>query len=183
MEMERYERETNLSIYWFNRANDLRGAAGAVWFAIENDGKAINDFLGMESGYSFSIACPSSFLMLCGLSLELIFKAILIEIGEKPPKTHNLRQLASQASVVMDNGDLELIEILADHVLWAGKYPIPTGGRTEWDQHVERMVSTLMSPIPGFSIKIIRPNHRLDWGGFERIWNIIYLHYRELRSR
>jgi hypothetical protein len=178
--MERYERETNLSIYWFNRANDLRGAAGAVWFAIENSTDQIRDFLGMDSGYSFSIACPSVYLMLCGLSLELLYKALIVELGKKPPETHNLRQLSSLANVTLSTEDLELIDILTDHIQWAGKYPVPKGDRTKWNQHVERMSSALTTRIPGSSINIRRTNHRLNWNDFARIWNIGDSLYRRL---
>jgi hypothetical protein len=59
--MERYEREKSLSIYWINRANDLRGAAGAVWFAIQNESKSdqIHNLLGME----LAIDSPSLVLL------------------------------------------------------------------------------------------------------------------------
>ena len=29
--MSEYERRKSLSIYWYNKASDLRGAAGLVW--------------------------------------------------------------------------------------------------------------------------------------------------------
>ena len=105
--MERYERESKLSIYWFNRANDLRGAAGAVWFAIEAEPDGIRDFLEMEAGYSFAIATPPVFRMLCGLSLELLYKATILKAGERPPESHQLRLLASEAKVVLDANDHE----------------------------------------------------------------------------
>lgn len=171
--MKRYEREESLSIYWFNRANDLRGAAGAVWFAIQSGNKSqIHNLLGMEANYSFSIACPSIFRMLCGLSLELLYKALILEIGKKPRKTHDLRELSLLAQLTMSADDLELIDLLTDHVKWAGKYPVPIGGETEWDQHVERMNAALTDPVPNVSIAIVRRNKRLDWNDYSRIWNI-----------
>jgi len=181
--MERYEREENLSIYWFNRANDLRGAAGAVWFAIETETDQINNSLGMEPNYSFAIACPSVFLMLCGLSLELLYKALIVEVGEKPPEIHDLRKLSAPAKVSMQTGDLDLLDILTDHIQWAGKYPIPIGGRKKWEQHGERMIAALYDPVPGMSIRILRSNKRLNWTDFGRIWSIGHSRYWELYNQ
>lgn len=171
--MRRYEREENLSIYWANRANDLRGAAGAVWFAMQNENSSyqVHALLGMEQGYRFSVACPSVFLMLGGLSFELLYKALIVEVGKKPPSIHDLRKLSSLAHLAMTADDLELLDILTDHILWAGKYPVPKAGETEWDRLVERMNSALTSPVPDVSIRILRRNERLSWDDFMRIWN------------
>jgi hypothetical protein len=179
--MERYEREESLSIYWFNRANDLRGAAGAVWFAMQNEGDQIHDLLGLEGGYCFSVACPSVFRMLCGLALELLYKALILEVSKKnPPTHHKLKKLSSLAQLTLDADDLELIDLLTDHVVWAGKYPVPKGGETEWDQHVARMNTALTEPVPNMSIRLIRRNERLDWRDYTRIWNIGSSRYWEL---
>jgi hypothetical protein len=178
--MERYEREKKLSIYWFNHANDLRGAAGAVWFAIENESHQVHNFLEMESGYSFSVACPPVFLMLCGLSLELLFKALIVEIGGQPPVTHDLRKLSLEAQITINADDLELIDLLTDHIKWAGKYPVPKGERAEWDKHAGRMFAALTEPVPDLSIAAFRRNDRLDWKDYSRIWNDCSSRYWEL---
>jgi HEPN domain-containing protein len=180
--MERYEREKSLSIYWANRANDLRGAAGAVWFAIENESKSdqIHKQLGFESGYSFSVACPAVFMMLCGLSLELLYKALIIEISNQPPAVHDLRRLSVLAQITMSADDLDLIDILTAHIKWAGKYPVPRGDKAEWDEHVERMDAALTDPVPDMCIRIVRRNERLYWDDYSRIWNVGATRYWEL---
>jgi hypothetical protein len=183
--MNRFEREQNLSIYWANRASDLRGAAGAVWFAMENENSSdqVRTMLGMEEHYRFSVACPFVFLMMCGLSLELLYKALIVEDGKKPPAIHDLRELSSRAHLELKIEDLELIDLLTDHILWAGKYPVPKGGKQEWDQHVEQMNAALTSPVPDLSIPIFRRNERLSWGDYTRIWNISNERYWELHRQ
>lgn len=179
--MNRFEREQNLSIYWANRASDLRGAAGAVWFAIENESSSdqVRSMLGMEQHYRFSAACPLVFFMLCGLSLELLYKALIVEDGKKPPAIHDLRELSTRAHINFTVEDLRLIDLLTDHILWAGKYPVPKGGEPEWDRHVEQMNSALTSPVCGISIPVVRRNECLSWDDYTRIWNISSVRYWE----
>jgi hypothetical protein len=182
--MERYEREKALSRYWANRADDLRGAAGAVWFAIQDGSKSyqIHRMIGMDTSFSFAAACPSVFRMLCGLSLELLYKALIIEIGKDPPATHDLRKLSEHAQIAMSADDLALIDILTDHIKWAGKYPVPKGGRGEWDKLSDRMHAALTEPVPNLSIGAFRYNQRLDWVDYSRIWSIGNSRYFELHK-
>jgi hypothetical protein len=181
--LSRYEREEKLSIYRFNRASDLRGAAGAVWFAMEQKDTRIQDALDMESGYSFSIACPSVFLMLCGLSLELLYKALIVERGGAVETVHKLRKLSLAAGLTMSEGDLALLDILTHYVVWAGKYPIPRSGEEEYKQLGEQIEASLYEPIPDLSIKIYRSNNRLDWADYSRIWEIGSSSYREMEQK
>jgi hypothetical protein len=73
-----------------------------------------------------------------------------------------------------------LIDLLTDHIKWAGKYPVPTGDKPEWDQHVERMDAALTEPRPGMSIPLVRRNERLDWDDYSRLWQIGNSRYWEL---
>jgi hypothetical protein len=118
--------------------------------------------------------------MLCGLSLELLYKALILEIDKQPPPVHDLRKLSALAQITMSADDFELIDLLTDHIKWAGKYPVPRGDKTEWDQHVERMDAALTDPVPGMSIPMVRRNERLDWGDYSRIWHIGDSRYWEL---
>jgi hypothetical protein len=124
------------------------------------------------TSYSFAVACPQVFFMLCGLSLELMFKASILEIGKTPPTIHNLRKLSSLAQLTMSADDLELIDLLSNHISWAGKYPIPKGGKKEWKEHTNRMHAALFDRVPNTSIAIMRQNERLNWGDYSRIWEI-----------
>ena len=185
--MERYEEEKRLSICWFNRANDLRGAAGAVWFAMENESNSdqVRSLLGMESHYRFSAACPFVFWMLCGLSLELLYKALIIENKQEPEETHNLQELSRSAKIKMSTDDFELLGFLTEHINWAGKYPVPKEGKNKkgkatYDKHTKRMLDALTSLVPGMSIPARQRNERLDCGDYLRLWTQGRLPYWEL---
>jgi hypothetical protein len=121
--------------------------------------------------------------MLCGLSLELLFKALIIEDNHKPPTVHKLRDLSSKAHLTMSTEDLELLDLLTAHIYWAGKYPIPLGGEPEWDRHVEQMNSALTSRVPNISIPLFQRNERLSWDDYTRVWKIGHTRYWDLYRR
>ena len=143
----------------------------------------IHQELGLESGYSFAVACPAVFMMLCGLSLELLYKALIIEIGNRPPEIHDLRRLSAVAQITMSVDDFELLDILTAHITWAGKYPVPRGDRQKWDKHVERMYAALTDPVPGMIIGVVRRNDRLYWEDYSRIWDVAATRYWELHHK
>ncbi|VBS37530.1 Uncharacterised protein [Burkholderia pseudomallei] len=77
--------------HWFNRGADLHASAGALWYAMENDVRQeIAQGLGFSSGYSMGVACYPVYHMMCGLALEVIMKAVLVQRGLPFPKTHSL---------------------------------------------------------------------------------------------
>jgi len=143
-----------------------------VWFAMKTDGEQIRSMLEMEDQYDFAIATPFVFFLLCGLSLELLYKALVIELGIEPPALHNLRKLAQLGSLTLDDADLELMDLLSIHVVWAGKYPVPRRGEVEYDEAVRLTNKALMDRVPGMSIPIMRRNERLKWPDYPRIWRI-----------
>lgn len=80
-----YERQKSQAVYWYNKASDLRGSAGAIWASMcEPEFAAVPERLGLGRSFSFTVACGSVYRMLCGMALELLLKAIIIEKGGKP---------------------------------------------------------------------------------------------------
>jgi hypothetical protein len=49
--------------------------------------------LGLPPGFSMQVACMPVYYMLCGLSLEVVMKAVLVQRGvpEKKYATHDLQ--------------------------------------------------------------------------------------------
>jgi hypothetical protein len=95
-----FDRRKNTPQYWYNKASDLRASAGAVWHCGKAYDKAeIAEGLGFGTGFDMGIATHAVFPMLCGLSLELLFKAICIKGGMVPGTSHNLLALAGSAGV------------------------------------------------------------------------------------
>ena len=85
--------------HWFNKAADLHAAAGATWLAMQDNRKlqAAAD-LGMHSSFDMGIACRPVYHMLCGLALEVIFKALMSSRRMKIDETHDLNELARRTS-------------------------------------------------------------------------------------
>ena len=124
IQMSQYERRKSLSIYWYNKASDLRGAAGLVWAGMERDESAETaQWLGLGAGFSFRAACWPVYLMLCGLALELLLKASIVEQGREPKATHKLPALWSDAGLGVTKEQKGLLAILAESIFWDGKYP------------------------------------------------------------
>jgi hypothetical protein len=88
----------------------------------------------------------SAALMFAGIEFELLLKAkIITKIGEGMIKgsreeiifrvSHNLTRLATQASIVLTEGETKLLETLSSYISWMGRYPSPKT-EEEWDRWV-----------------------------------------------
>ena len=49
--MSEFERVKNNSIYWYNRASDLRGSAAVVWASYSSESSEIAIKLGLGEGF------------------------------------------------------------------------------------------------------------------------------------
>lgn len=116
--------ERNHQNHWFNRAQDLHAAAGAVWYAMDavNDGKVAQE-LGLGHGFSMGIACGSVYHMFCGQSLKVIMKAVLVSRDQNPPQTHNLNDLADLLNAKRSKEEKRLLAFYEESVWWAGALP------------------------------------------------------------
>src|ERR1700682_5832388 len=75
-------------VYWYNKANELRSAAGAFWACgHDKDATSVASTFCGESQFWFS---QSVYHMLCGMALALLLKAIIVAKGEEPGVTHDL---------------------------------------------------------------------------------------------
>jgi hypothetical protein len=178
-----FARRMQLPIYWHNKAADLRASAGAVWVAMLD--KQPDSRLGIEG--SMAVACPQVFRMLCGLALELCFKAIILAKGDKPPFSHDLVSLGQLADVAFDQRATGLLRVLSDAILWMGRYPLPTGSesaaRTKWDDAGKAIDKSLFDEVGLGRFKVLTPNHSLDWVGFSQLWEtttvVYWQHHRD----
>jgi len=169
-------------IYWFNKASDLRAAAGAVWVAMLD--RKPDPRLGLPAGFAMDIACPLCYRMLCGLALELCLNAIIVASARVPPRTHSLEKLSLLAKVQYDPPELALLRVLADAVVWVGRYPLPNGGdesaRRRYDEANASAVSSLFDRSKMGTLDVRRPNNALDWTGFKQLWERASQHYWQL---
>lgn len=112
--------------HWLNRANDLHASAGAIWYSMRSDNhQAVTEKLGLEEGFSMPTACYPVYHMLCGLSLEVLMKAVLVSRGESAPEIHDLNDLASLVGTKRNVNEKRILRFYQESVIWAGRYPIP----------------------------------------------------------
>ena len=107
--MGTYERHKQESVYWFHKASDLRGAAAVLWASMNSESRKIVTELGLGSGFRMDVALPLVYRMLCGMSLELLFKAVIVARGKEAETSHVLGNLATDAEIVYTSEQLELL--------------------------------------------------------------------------
>jgi hypothetical protein len=166
-------------VYWYNKASDLRGSAGAIWSAMHEPNALENaEHLGLGKGFSFSIAGWPVYLMLCGMALELLLKTILLEQGKEPKLTHNLVELAKDAGLSFDEKQLGLLSILSESIYWDGRYPVPKEEK-RFAQLAELRKEHLFEEVPiGTGIlKFYRSNGALRWESFNELWQFIHSYH------
>ena len=111
------------------------------------------------------------YLMLCGLSLELIYKAILVVRKQSVPSKHILKNLANSAGIQSDRRKEDLLSILTEAIIWDGKYPVPK------DEQHRKMVElskienrSLVDYVEWKGTTIPKPNKELGWDSFNELW-------------
>lgn len=141
---------------WFNKSLELKTAAGVL----------------LNVGSVFSI-----YLMLCGMSLELIYKAIIvvrnnrfdsvkkINIG----KHHNLVNLAHFANIGLNEKNKAFLNILTHYIYWEGRYPTPNKAEdmVELEKLSKKYLFTEIPDGKGF----YKVNDFLSWDNFEALWD------------
>jgi hypothetical protein len=70
-----------------------------------------------DSGYTY--------LMLMGLSLELLLKSFYIAKSMKPPTHYCLDNLTSECFCVLTNKENIVLKVLSGFITWQGRYPTP----------------------------------------------------------
>lgn len=176
-----YQHRNEVSLCWFNKASDLHAASAAIWFSMEDEqSKLIVKKFHLGRGFRMDAAVRSVFCMTCGLSLELLYKAILVENKSFNPKQdvhHGLANLARKAGLKLAADDEALLEILSEYISWDGKYPVPKK-REAMEKLHKLKLQHLFDDVGLGNLEIKTPNGRLSWDGFESLWqNGVLLYY------
>ncbi len=182
--MDEYEAAKKWSLYWFNKASDLHGAAAALWASTSTErATQIVEELALGLGYDMHVALPPVYRMICGMSLELLLKATIVAKGGQPGNTHDLVKLATKVGLPLDERARGLFEILADAVIWAGRYPIPTAKARGRIAALSRLVTKhLYDKRDWRGFTVMRRNRELDWESFNRLWgSAMEIYVRESR--
>jgi len=154
-------------------------AAAALWFAASDEEAARKIVTSAElgKGFNLSIATHKIFYTLCGMALELAYKAIIIENGKESPQSHDLLLLAELAGFNLSHEDKTLLNIWSQLIIWDGKYPIPKKEKS-MDAYSDLIDTALWNPIEGTPFK--RMNNRIQWSGFRVFWDRVSKRYFEV---
>lgn len=169
-EMSIYKRRKEASLWWYNKSSDLRASAAALKFSCDPEyARTFSEQYGLGQGFIMGVAVRSVYLMLCGMSLELLFKAIVVERGlVVNDSSHELVAHASSAGVKYSSKEKKLLLILTHSIVWQGRYPTPKK-EGPWDEFSKLVGESLYSEVhPNGPIK--RRNGALDWNGYEILW-------------
>lgn len=114
------------SSFWYQKSVDLYASASLIAEARQSrDDKRFLESLGLKGDYSVNIGCEHPYLMLMGLSFEVILKAICLEKNEEFLQSkHDLQEVAKSAGVQMSKKETTQLRLLSDFVLWEGRYPV-----------------------------------------------------------
>ncbi|MEI8376079.1 MAG: hypothetical protein WCJ35_24940 [Planctomycetota bacterium] len=172
--MTRYDEEKRESICWFSKASDLRGAAAVLWASMNSDSRKIAIELGLGKGFDMSVALPRVYRMVCGMSVELLLKAIIVaREGKQPKPIHILRDLAADAGVAYTPEQCDLLDVLSHAIIWDGKYPVPKDEESCRELvRLERERLFDKQPVGDSGLKILSWNGALDWDGYSELWTI-----------
>lgn len=124
--MDMFERRKNAPLWWYNKSANFHASAGALWLSMDDSKSAYYvGQLSLGQGFRMSVAVFPVFMMLCGMSMELIYKAIRVAKEEKVHPHHRLIELAHLAGVKFDDKTKAQLKDLTEYVIWEGKYPVP----------------------------------------------------------
>ena len=117
--------------------------------------------------------------MLCGMSLELLLKAVIVDRGIEPKATHDLVELSQAVSINLTQTQIGLFRILSEAIIWEGRYPVPKQERylqNLYELHREH----LWDPVPEImGIKLLRPNNKLSWESLNDLWDLVFSAYQQ----
>lgn len=164
-----FERRKRISTYWLNKANDLMAAAAAVHASLgEPYSSEITSRFNLGTNFSMAAAVPPVLHMLCGMSLELTYKAVIVSRRLEVPHTHDLSALARHSGLTLSTADDELHQIWSESIKWEGRYPVPRDIQG-WTRHHTVVRRRLYESVPGLGGHFVRPNGDLSWGSFVRL--------------
>ena len=125
---EDFEHLSKESAYWLNKSIALRAAAGAIWYCTEvKPTENVIAALAGDPPVNFSTGSWPAYRMLCGMSIELLYKATIVQRKKSVPKTHNLLELAHKAGdTMLSSKDAGILDLLTDCIICVDLHRILT---------------------------------------------------------
>ena len=170
--------------YWMNKALALHASAGAVWICRNQRG---SEYFRKEPGLNLEFEIPGEswqvYRMLCGMSLELCYKASLIAKRSEIRKTHDLVALAEEVLFTVSSRERGLLALLSECVIWEGRYPAPKDSRS-LEYFAFLHFEILFEKVWDGNNIILKPKEPdpLDWEGYSALWNAAVAAYEWHKS-
>ena len=155
-------------LWWQGHAEALRTSAGVLWAYRSGELGQLSDHY--ERGYGAGFTKPV-YLMLCGMSLEMLFKGVLAARRQKIPNTHRLLDLAHKVRMVTQPSTQTYLEVLTHSIIWSGRYPVPN---TAQDWLEEGNLKAKMAGNGTFAEQIRRSEATTGWTAFDQVWMQAY---------
>lgn len=149
----KFDENNNNSLAWLNKSTDLFSSAHILWKAREEDG----------------FYCWSTYKMLMGMSFELLFKAICIQMKSEVAHTHDLFNLSKYANVELTKEEVSILNILTEYIVWDGRYPNPKS-KSKLEAHWKHENKVNNDHFKIGNLKGQRRNNKLDFDPLARIW-------------
>jgi hypothetical protein len=139
-----------------------------------NAAQGIAPALGLGDAVDMTTATWRVYRMLCGMALELSYKAIAVVQGKNVLHVHNLVQLAEHAGVpLLKARDKRLLQLLTECIVWDGRYPVPrSAGSLQYFTYLtyESRYCTEQTGETSWALKPLDPDP-FDWEEFPAFWN------------
>jgi hypothetical protein len=165
----RFDRIKKMPRHWFEHSETLRLAATALWASSNRDvSDSVVRVCGLADLKRPSVFVRPVFLMLCGLSLELLVKAIFVaQRHEGPPKGHNLLKLYELVGLKISGSEQALLDVLTGAIKWLGKYPVPIEA-ADLGRYVTQAFAVAL--VPSGAEGTFKNSGALDWPSLDALW-------------
>lgn len=153
---KKFELRQETPAYWHNKSNDLFVSAHTLWVSMQNN-------------KSLEVNCCSTYKMLIGMSLELLFKAHCVGEGITFGATHNLVSLAKTANLTTSKDENRIFNILSEYIIWDGRYPTPKKPphlESHWKN--QNKVLNDNENLGNLTVQVL--NNKLDFENLLPIW-------------
>lgn len=113
------------------------------------------------------------FVFNAAMSIELILKSILVRKKISLLEMHNLRELAKEGEVNLDDNQKITLDLLTEHIVWAGKYPVPKKAN-KWDEYHDTIIEKhiVRTSAGNKHSTFANPRTFPSWENYKKIWDV-----------
>jgi len=177
MKISKSEKIRKITGYTFkNQLNDA-----SLWFKQSLSFYEASIVLNEHKG---SLSDPLNvFLFNASLSLELLFKAILVAKGVEVPKIHKLRILCNKAEVRLSEDQNFTLDLLTESLLWLSRYPAPQS-EFDWNNYHDNILEKHIERSKSGNTYTSKANNKRfpSFENFNKIWEICLDEYKKIAT-